>query len=104
MLFHVCQDVKCKNILVYIVLFSICFLLIFVTNREDRSVKGHILGHAQAQPQAVVSERNLTPLACGVLRCLTHIAMLLGTAENIQVCQVSPYYQGRKLGFSIGEV
>ena len=51
---------------------------------QDRSSTGHILGNAEAQPEAVTSERNLTPLACGVLRCLTHIAMLLGTGQNIQ--------------------
>ena len=67
-------------------------LFVFVTIREDQSSTGHILGSAEAQPQFVTSERNLSPLACGVLRCLTHIAMLLGTDQNIQVCQVSPYY------------
>ena len=66
-------------------------IFIFVTIRHDRSETGHILGRAQAQPKTVTPERNLTPLACGVLRCLTHIAMLLGTDQNIQVREVSPY-------------
>lgn len=53
--------------------------------RQDRSSTGHILGHAQSQRQNVTSVRNLTHLSCGVLRCLTHVAMLLGTDQNIQV-------------------
>lgn len=57
----------------------------FVAIRQDRSSTGHILGHAQAQRQNVTSVRNLTHLSCGVLRCLTHVAMLLGTDQNIQV-------------------
>jgi hypothetical protein len=56
-----------------------------VAIRQDRSSTGHILGHAQAQQQNVTSVRNLTHLSCGVLRCLTHVAMLLGTDQNIQV-------------------
>jgi hypothetical protein len=39
----------------------------------------------QAQQQNVTSVRNLTPLSCGILRCLTHAAMLLGTDQNNQV-------------------
>ncbi|CAB4005449.1 Hypothetical predicted protein [Paramuricea clavata] len=53
-------------------------------SRQDRSSTGHILGRAQAQQQNVTSVRNLTHLSCGVLRCLTHVAMLLGTDQNIQ--------------------
>jgi hypothetical protein len=57
-----------------------------VAIREDRSSSGHILGRVQAQQQNVTSVRNLTPLSCGILRCLTHAAMLLGTwDQNIQV-------------------
>ena len=52
---------------------------------EDRSSTGHILGRAQAQPPNATSERNLNPLTCSVLRCLTHLAMLLGTDQNMQV-------------------
>ena len=57
-------------------------------NRQDRSATGHILGRAGAQSQTLTSTRNLTPLACGVLRCLAHVAMLLGTEQNMQVCQL----------------
>ena len=67
--------------------------LFFVTIREDRSSTGHILGPPKAQPNVLTSQRNLTPLACGVLRCLTHIAMLLGTCEHFQVNQVILRFQ-----------
>ena len=41
---------------------------------------------AEAQSRSLTSERNLTPLACGILRFLTHAAMLLGADQNFQVC------------------
>ncbi|XP_028416581.1 E3 ubiquitin-protein ligase RNF213-like [Dendronephthya gigantea] len=53
-------------------------------SREDRTSTGHILGRAQPQRGTVESERNMNPLSCGVLRCLTHLAMLLGTDQDIQ--------------------
>ena len=62
------------------------FLIFY--NRQDRTATGHILGRAGAQSQTLTRTRNLTPLACGILRCLTHVAMLLGTQQNIQVCQL----------------
>ncbi|XP_046861643.1 E3 ubiquitin-protein ligase RNF213-like [Xenia sp. Carnegie-2017] len=46
----------------------------------DRSSTGHILGRAQDQPPS--AQRNLNPLSCCVLRCLTHVAMLLGTTPD----------------------
>ena len=55
-----------------------------ISFRADRSSTGHILGRAQDQPPS--AQRNLNPLSCCVLRCLTHVAMLLGTTpDQIQV-------------------
>ncbi|CAB4012396.1 Hypothetical predicted protein [Paramuricea clavata] len=68
-------------------------------SREDRSSTGHILGPTQALQQNV-TQRNLNPLCCGVLRCLTHVAMLLGTEQNIQqpgICSGKPHAQGFSL-------
>ncbi len=74
---------------ILLVIDFICLPSIFVAIRQDQSSTGHILGLAQAQPQTVTSTRNLNSLPCGVLRCLTHIAMLLGTDHDIQVCQLN---------------
>ena len=62
----------------------------YLTIRDDRTSTGHVLGRVQPQQQTVQSERNLNPLSCGVLRCLTHLAMLLGTDQDIQVCLFKP--------------
>lgn len=68
------------------------FLLFKLLTREDRSSTGHTLGRAQSQPPNTTPERNLNPLSCSALRCLTHVAMLLGTDHNMQVPQlVLPY-------------
>jgi hypothetical protein len=79
-----------RNILIFCchAVFFLCLFIIFVAIRQDRSTTGHILGRAQAQQQNVTPERNLNPFSCGVLRCLTHAAMLLGTDEDIQVCTI----------------
>ena len=54
--------------------------------RQDHSTTGHIIGPAQRQPQSLPHERNLTPIALGVLRFLTHAALLLGADQNFEVC------------------
>ena len=67
----------CRCLLVFLRSFHISF-------RADLSSTGHILGCAQDQPPS--AQRNLNPLSCCVLRCLTHVAMLLGTTpDQIQV-------------------
>ena len=63
----------------------------------DRTRNGHIIGSVEAQSSSLTSERNLTPLACGIVRFLTHGAMLLGADQNCQVCwifqiSVIPFY------------
>ena len=75
----------------------------FFEIRQDRSSTGHVLGRAQPQQRTVQSERNLNPLSCGVLRCLTHLAMLLGTDRDTQVCLFKArniYFRSSCLAFS----
>ena len=70
-----------------------CDFFIFIClNREDRSSTGHILGQARLQQPNATPLRNLNPLSCSVLRCLTHVAMLLGTDQNMQVIRFFPIF------------
>ncbi|XP_046861644.1 E3 ubiquitin-protein ligase rnf213-alpha-like [Xenia sp. Carnegie-2017] len=61
-------------------------------SHAHRSSTGHILGRVQNQPTS--AERNLNSLSCSVLRCLTHVAMLLGTTpdqiQNISAIVIPP--------------
>ena len=54
---------------------------------QTHNSTGHIIGRIANVPQTLTPTRNLSPLAAGILRCLTHVAMLLGTEQNSQVCQ-----------------
>ncbi|XP_046861659.1 E3 ubiquitin-protein ligase RNF213-like [Xenia sp. Carnegie-2017] len=61
-------------------------------SHAHRSSTGHILGRVQNQPPS--TQRNLNSLSCSVLRCLTHVAMLLGTTpdqiQNISAIVIPP--------------
>ncbi|KAJ3607854.1 hypothetical protein NHX12_024905, partial [Muraenolepis orangiensis] len=49
---------------------------------EDQTRTGHILGEAHRRSEA--PERQMTPAQTGVLRLLTHLAMLQGAVGNLQ--------------------
>lgn len=54
-------------------------------NRADFSQPGHILGPAEGRSTQATSERTLSPSSNILLRLLTHMAMLIGTNEHLNV-------------------
>ncbi|XP_043855804.1 E3 ubiquitin-protein ligase RNF213 isoform X2 [Dromiciops gliroides] len=55
-----------------------------VRNNVDRTQSGHVLGNPDDRGVMVVSDREISPVVFILLRLLTHMAMLLGTAQNAQ--------------------
>lgn len=54
-------------------------------NRADFSQPGHILGPAEGRSTQATSERTLSPYSNILLRLLTHMAMLIGANEHLNV-------------------
>ncbi|XP_072501344.1 E3 ubiquitin-protein ligase RNF213 isoform X2 [Notamacropus eugenii] len=55
-----------------------------VRDNVDRTQSGHVLGNPDDRGVMVVSDREISPVVFILLRLLTHMAMLLGTAQNAQ--------------------
>uniref|UniRef100_A0A5F8GPQ3 Ring finger protein 213 n=1 Tax=Monodelphis domestica TaxID=13616 RepID=A0A5F8GPQ3_MONDO len=55
-----------------------------IRNNVDRTQSGHVLGNPHDRGVMVVSDREISPVIFSLLRLLTHLAMLLGTAQNAQ--------------------
>ncbi|XP_068920216.1 E3 ubiquitin-protein ligase RNF213 isoform X2 [Petaurus breviceps papuanus] len=55
-----------------------------VRDNIDRTQSGHVLGNPDDRGVMVVSDREISPVVFILLRLLTHMAMLLGTAQNAQ--------------------
>ncbi|XP_021363666.1 E3 ubiquitin-protein ligase rnf213-alpha-like isoform X2 [Mizuhopecten yessoensis] len=51
----------------------------------DQTQPGHILGRADQRTNVVGVERKMSQITCAILRLLTHVAMLLGTNQNVSV-------------------
>uniref|UniRef100_A0A452STR8 Ring finger protein 213 n=1 Tax=Ursus americanus TaxID=9643 RepID=A0A452STR8_URSAM len=55
-----------------------------INNNTDRTQTGHVLGAPLPGGEAVVSDRELSPVAFLLIRLLTHLALLLGAAQSPQ--------------------
>ncbi|XP_037593188.1 E3 ubiquitin-protein ligase RNF213 [Cebus imitator] len=55
-----------------------------VSNNEDRTQTGHVLGNPQQRDLVVTCDRELPPLVFILIRLLTHLALLLGAAQSPQ--------------------
>ncbi|XP_047563764.1 E3 ubiquitin-protein ligase RNF213 isoform X1 [Lutra lutra] len=55
-----------------------------VNNSTDRTQTGHVLGAPLSRGEAVVSDRELSPVVFLLVRLLTHLALLLGAAQSPQ--------------------
>uniref|UniRef100_A0A8C4L900 E3 ubiquitin-protein ligase RNF213 n=1 Tax=Equus asinus asinus TaxID=83772 RepID=A0A8C4L900_EQUAS len=55
-----------------------------IQNSIDRTQTGHVLGNPPPRGEAVVSDRELSPVAFLLIRLLTHLALLLGAAQSPQ--------------------
>ncbi|NWX91096.1 RN213 ligase, partial [Nothoprocta pentlandii] len=53
-------------------------------SNEDRTQTGHVLGDVQRRKTMGVSDRAMSPVVFLLVRLLTHLAMLLGAAEEPQ--------------------
>ena len=53
--------------------------------RGDRTVTGHVLGHANTRSRSLAPERNLSPVLVGITRILMHCAMIEGAHRHPQV-------------------
>ncbi|XP_006105644.1 E3 ubiquitin-protein ligase RNF213 [Myotis lucifugus] len=53
-----------------------------VQNTADRTQTGHVLGSPPPSDEAVLSDRELSPVVFLLARLLTHLAMLLGAAHS----------------------
>ena len=53
--------------------------------RNDRTMTGHVLGHANTRSRGVAPERNLSPVLVGITRILMHCAMIEGAHRHPQV-------------------
>nr|XP_025715341.1 E3 ubiquitin-protein ligase RNF213 [Callorhinus ursinus] len=55
-----------------------------IDNNRDRTQTGHVLGAPLSRGEAVVSDRQLSPVVFLLIRLLTHLALLLGAAWSPQ--------------------
>ena len=53
--------------------------------RGDRTMTGHVLGHANTRSRSLAPERNLSPVLVGITRILMHCAMIEGAHRHPQV-------------------
>lgn len=60
-------------------------LLSLSRSNADRTQTGHVLGQPPPRDETVVSDRELSPVVFLLIRLLTHLAMLLGAAQDPQV-------------------
>ncbi|XP_072001709.1 E3 ubiquitin-protein ligase RNF213-like isoform X2 [Engystomops pustulosus] len=58
-----------------------------VQNNEDRTQTGHVLGLPEQQGAAIAPDRDLPAPEFILLRLVTHLAMLLGSEEDVQSVQ-----------------
>uniref|UniRef100_A0A8C6CC37 E3 ubiquitin-protein ligase RNF213 n=1 Tax=Monodon monoceros TaxID=40151 RepID=A0A8C6CC37_MONMO len=55
-----------------------------IENKMDRTQTGHVLGNPPLRGEAMVSDRELSPVVFLLTRLLTHLAMLLGATQSPQ--------------------
>ncbi|XP_045839965.1 E3 ubiquitin-protein ligase RNF213 isoform X2 [Meles meles] len=55
-----------------------------INDSTDRTQTGHVLGAPWFRGEAVVSDRELSPVVFLLIRLLTHLALLLGAAQSPQ--------------------
>uniref|UniRef100_A0A8C0I728 E3 ubiquitin-protein ligase RNF213 n=1 Tax=Balaenoptera musculus TaxID=9771 RepID=A0A8C0I728_BALMU len=65
-----------------------------IENKMDRTQTGHVLGDPPPRGEAMVSDRELSPVVFLLIRLLTHLAMLWGAAQSPQVehCTAEPWF------------
>ena len=61
-----------------------CCVLLCVPYREDATQTGHILGPAQHLSKQATPERDLSPVACTIIRLIMH-ATLVWSSVCVQV-------------------
>ncbi|XP_029401804.1 E3 ubiquitin-protein ligase RNF213 isoform X4 [Mus pahari] len=59
-----------------------------IRNNEDRTQTGHVLGNPQSSGVAEASDRGQSPVVFTLTRLLTHLAMLVGAAQDPQALAV----------------
>lgn len=66
-----------------------------ISNAEDRTQTGHVLGDPQPGGAEVASDRGLSPVVFILSRLLTHLAMLVGATRDPQAlaCIIKPRVQ-----------
>uniref|UniRef100_A0A8C6FXI7 E3 ubiquitin-protein ligase RNF213 n=1 Tax=Moschus moschiferus TaxID=68415 RepID=A0A8C6FXI7_MOSMO len=55
-----------------------------IVDTTDRTQTGHVLGNPPPRGVAVVSDRQMSPVAFLLIRLLTHLAMFLGASQSPQ--------------------
>uniref|UniRef100_A0A8C9CZX4 E3 ubiquitin-protein ligase RNF213 n=1 Tax=Phocoena sinus TaxID=42100 RepID=A0A8C9CZX4_PHOSS len=55
-----------------------------IENKMDRTQTGHVLGNPPLRGEAMVSDRELSPVVFLLIRLLTHLAMLWGATQSPQ--------------------
>nr|XP_025855696.1 E3 ubiquitin-protein ligase RNF213 isoform X5 [Vulpes vulpes] len=53
-----------------------------ITDKTDRTQKGHVLGAPPSRDEVLVSDRELAPAVFLLIRLLTHLALLLGATQR----------------------
>ena len=52
---------------------------------DDATEKGHVLGEADARPDLVAPERDLSSPSCAIIRLLMHAALMWASCNADQV-------------------
>ena len=60
-------------------------IVLSFVSRGDRTMTGHVLGHANTRSRSLAPERNLSPVLVGITRILMHCAMIEGAHRHPQV-------------------
>ncbi|XP_022783821.1 E3 ubiquitin-protein ligase rnf213-alpha-like [Stylophora pistillata] len=55
-----------------------------IAQRGDRTMTGHVLGHANTRSRSLAPERNLSPVVVGITRILVHCAMIEGAHRHVE--------------------
>lgn len=53
-----------------------CYHYLCIAYREDTTQTGHLLGPAQHLSKQATPERDLSPVACTILRLITHATLI----------------------------
>ena len=56
--------------------FYLCGVYVHVSYRKDTTQTGHLLGPAQYLIEQATPERDLSPVACTIIRLIIHAALL----------------------------